>query len=103
VFGVVITLLGVVSALDTNRLGALDAIVGEFLLVLGGLFICVLVGYRMREQAESELARGLGNVAARQAWSVLVRYVAPVLLLLVLWVKVGPTWAAVKTLIGIAS
>ena len=81
-------------------LGAIDQIVGNFLIVVGGLGICALVGYRLRAAGDAELARGLANVAARRAWGVFVRWVAPALLLVVLWSTLGPTWRAVRTLVG---
>jgi NSS family neurotransmitter:Na+ symporter len=99
--GVVIALLGLPSAFNTNILGAADQIVSNFLLVVGGLSICVLVGYRVFAQADAELARGLPSAAARAAWATFVRYVAPVLLLVVLFFTVAPTWAAIRTILGL--
>jgi len=99
--GVVITLLGVPSALDTNRLGAADQIVGNFLLIVGGFFICMLVGYKLLREADAELARGLPHVGARRAWALFVRFVAPALLLVVMYTSLGSTWQALRTLLGI--
>jgi SNF family Na+-dependent transporter len=96
----VIAGLGVPAAFSTTFLGAIDQIVGNFLIVVGGLGICALVGHRLRVAGDAELARGLRNVAARRAWGVFVRGVAPVLLLVVLWSALGPTWRAVRTLVG---
>jgi len=99
--GTVIALLGAPAAFSTTWLGAIDQIVGNFLIVVGGLGICALVGHRLRTAGDAELARGLANPAARRAWSVFVRYVAPALLLVVLWSTLGPTWRAVRTLVGL--
>lgn len=99
--GVVITVLGAPAALDTNRLGAADQVVGNFLLLVGGFFICILVGYRLLPQADAELSRGLTHAGARRAWAMFVRYVAPALLLVVMYTSLGATWQAVRTLIGL--
>jgi NSS family neurotransmitter:Na+ symporter len=98
--GAAIAVLGAPAAFSTTLLGATDQIVGNFLIVVGGLGICVLVGHRLRAAGDTELARGLANPAARRAWGVFVRWVAPALLLVVLWSALGPTWRAVRTLVG---
>jgi NSS family neurotransmitter:Na+ symporter len=98
--GAVVTGLGIPAAFSTGLLGAIDQIVGNFLIVVGGLGLCALVGHRLRAEGDAELARGLSNAAARQAWGVFVRWVAPALLLVVLWSTLGPTWRAVRTLFG---
>ncbi len=79
-FGAVIALLGIPSAIDLNILNLVDKFVGSFLLVVGGLFTSLLVGYRILPQAQAELADGLESAGARNAWSFFVRYVAPVVL-----------------------
>ncbi|HSL84407.1 MAG TPA: sodium-dependent transporter, partial [Thermoanaerobaculia bacterium] len=99
--GGLITLLGVPSALDTDFLGALDQITGNFLLLLGGFFTAILVGWRAFPEADAELAQGLASPGLRRVWGVLLRYVAPVFLLAVLVTSAGPTWQAVKTLFGL--
>ena len=82
--GMVIAVLGIPSALDLNFLNVVDKFVGNFLLLLGGLFTCVLVGYRVLPEADAELAKGLSNEGPRRAWAGFVRYVAPPALLFVL-------------------
>ncbi len=99
--GLVTTLIGLRAAFDTDIVGASDQIVGNFLLLVGGFFICLLVGHRIRAQADAELAQGLPSTAARRGWLVLVRFIAPGLLLYILYGALGPTWAAFKTLLGI--
>lgn len=99
--GGTITVLGLPSAYSSDFLGALDQVVGNFLLLVGGLGIAVLVGWRLYSQAEAELAQGLESRALRRVWGVLLRYVAPVILVAVLIFAVKPTWAAVKTLLGV--
>jgi len=41
-------LLGVVPALDTDALGLMDKIVGEFVLLAGGLILALFAGWRLR-------------------------------------------------------
>lgn len=96
--GAVIAAMGVPAAFSTTFLGAIDQIVGNFLIVVGGLGICVLVGHRLHAAGDAELARGLADPAARRAWGLFVRWVAPALLLVVLWSTLGPTWRAVRAL-----
>lgn len=103
VLGIGITILGVPSAYDTNLLGAADQLLSNFLLLVGGFFICLLAGYRMPREAGAELARGLESVAARRAWAAFVRYVAPAILLFVLYFALGPTGSAVRTLLGMGA
>jgi NSS family neurotransmitter:Na+ symporter len=99
--GGVITVLGVPSALDLDILGAMDQLLGNFLLLVGGLGIALLVGWRIYPQAEAELALGMRSPSLRRLWGVLVRYVAPVVLVAVLLSSWRPTWAAVQTLLGL--
>jgi NSS family neurotransmitter:Na+ symporter len=94
-----IAMLGVPAAFNTTFLGNMDALIGQFLLVVGGFFTALLVGYRLLPQADAELAQGLSNVPARRAWAVLVRYVAPVVLFVVMYFMLGPTWTAIKGLV----
>lgn len=101
VAGGAITLLGVPSATNLDFLGAMDQITGNFLLLVGGLGIAFFVGWRIFPQAEAELAQGLRSPGLRKTWGVLVRYVAPVILVAVLVSAWPATWAAVRTLLGL--
>lgn len=98
--GAIITVLGVPAAFSTGFLGAIDQIVGNFLIVVGGLGLCALVGWRLRAAGDAELARGLANPVARRAWGVFLRWVAPALLLVVLSSALRPTWRALRSLVG---
>lgn len=103
VAGLLTAALGIPAAFNTTFLGAMDDFVGKFLLILGGFFTAILVGYKILPQADAELAQGLPNVAARKAWAVMVRYVAPVVLLVVLWFLRENVWAAIRNIVTFAS
>jgi len=100
--GFAITILGLPAAFNTTFLGNLDAFVGQFLLIVGGLCTAFLVGYRILPQADAELARGFENAGLRRIWAMLVRYVAPVVLIVVLGFLARPTWQAVVGLVTYA-
>lgn len=100
--GALIALLGLPAAFNTTFLGNLDTLVGQFLLMLGGLLTAILVGYRLLPQADAELAKGLHVEWLRRAWAFLVRYVAPVVLIVVLVFLAKPTWNAVVGLVTFA-
>jgi NSS family neurotransmitter:Na+ symporter len=98
VMGGVITLVGVPSAFNLNFLGAIDQVVGQMLLIVGGLFTAIFVGYKILPQADAELALGLENEMLRKGWAALIRYVIPVILVLVLYFSIPTVWAAVIAL-----
>jgi NSS family neurotransmitter:Na+ symporter len=100
VFGGLIALLGIPSALSLNFLDFADKFVGNVLLMVGGLFTSILVGYSILPQAQEELERGLKNAAARRTWVILVRYVAPPVLIIVLIFSIPATIEKFRTLIG---
>jgi NSS family neurotransmitter:Na+ symporter len=100
--GLTITVLGLPAAFNTTFLGNLDAFVGQFLLIVGGFWTALLVGYRLLPEADAELARGLGSVTLRRTWASPVRYVAPVVLLVVIGFLARPTWDALIGLVTFA-
>jgi NSS family neurotransmitter:Na+ symporter len=99
VFGFVIAVAGIPAAFNIGFLGAADTFVGNFLLIIGGFFTAVLVGYRLIGPADAELAQGLEDPRARVAWAFFVRYVAPVLLLVVIYFMLPTAWQAFITLV----
>ncbi|MCZ6755305.1 MAG: sodium-dependent transporter [Gemmatimonadetes bacterium] len=101
--GTIITIIGVPSALSLDFLGAADALVGNFLLILGGLLTAIFVGYVVLDKVDAELAIGLPNKSMRKAWAFMVRYVAPPILLGVLYLLIAPTWQAIRTLVGLGN
>lgn len=102
VAGGAIAALGIPAAFNTTFLGNMDTLVGNFLLIVGGFFTAMLVGYKMLPRAQAELAQGMESAVARSTWAVLVRYVAPVVLLVVLVFLAPPTWDAVVGLVTFA-
>lgn len=100
--GGIITVLGIPSAMDLEFLDAMDKLTGNFLLLVGGLGTAILVGWRIFPEADAELAQGLRSEGLRRGWGVLLRYVAPVILVAVLVSAVGPTWTAIRTLLGLS-
>ena len=95
-----ITLLGVPSAFNLNVLDVGDKLVGTVLLMVGGLFTSILVGYKILPEAEKELRDGLGNETAIMAWRFFVRYVAPPVLFVVLIFSVPKVVTAFGNLLG---
>ncbi len=83
VFGLVALALGIPSAFSLSFLNAMNKLIGDFFLVVGGLFTSLLIGYRILPQAKAELGRGLSSAVARDAWAVLLRYVIPPILIVV--------------------
>jgi NSS family neurotransmitter:Na+ symporter len=75
---ILIFLLGIPAALKTSWLSLADKIAGNFLLMLGGFFLTIYVGWFMKN-ALDELKKGLKIQAARP-WYVLIRYVLPVVM-----------------------
>ena len=97
--GTVVAMLGIPSALNTDFLGAADKFVGEFLLISGGFFDTILVGWKLLPIADEELAKGLDNVAVRRGWGMLIKFVIPpVLLFVLIFTIVRPTYDAIMVL-----
>lgn len=99
--GAIVTLLGVPSAFSLDFLDAMDKLLGNFLLLVGGLGISLLVGWRLFDRAEAELAQGLASPGLRKAWGVLLRFVAPVILVAVLVSSLPATWESIQKLLGL--
>lgn len=97
VAGIAIAIAGIPAALNTNWLGLVDQVVGNVLLIFGGLMTALLVGYAWSRGADEELAIGFGNVAMRRTWLWLLRVVVPIVLAIVLYysiVAIGPAYQA---------
>jgi neurotransmitter:Na+ symporter, NSS family len=81
--GAVIVLIGIPTALNITWLGIYDAITGQVFLVLGGLLISIFVGWRMADP-EGEVRRGAAEVRWLPLWRAWLRYVIPIVLVLIL-------------------
>jgi neurotransmitter:Na+ symporter, NSS family len=95
--GSVITLLGVVPALNTDALGLMDKIAGEFLLLFGGLILAVLAAWRIPEAVSDELLAGASPYWRRQVPRILavLRWLVPPVVAVVLLFSMRETAAAI--------
>ncbi len=99
-FGGGVAVAGIPSALNIDFLAFADKLVGNLFLIFGGLMISILVGYKILDQADEELAIGMESPVQRRVWAFLVRYVAPPVLLIVLFFTVPAVWDLFKVLVG---
>jgi neurotransmitter:Na+ symporter, NSS family len=97
--GALIALVGLWPALSLDALGAYDELTGQVMLPLGALGIALVVGWVMKNPIDEILvgssprARGILT-----AWLWMLRVVAPVLLVLVLWDTVPDAVRAIGAL-----
>ena len=98
--GVVIAALGIPTAFNLNILDVGDKLVGTVLLMVGGFFTAILVGYKILPEAEQELSDGLGNPKLIKAWTFFVKYLIPPVLAVVLVLSIPKVITAIKTLFG---
>jgi NSS family neurotransmitter:Na+ symporter len=101
VAGAFIALLGIPSAFNLNFLDVGDKLIGTILLMVGGLFTAILVGYKILPEAERELREGMDNPALIGAWKFFIRYLIPPVLVVVLIFSIPKLLTAVKALIGV--
>lgn len=99
VAGVTIFFVGLPSALSTNWLGLVDQVVGNVLLIFGGLMMAIVAGY-VWKGAEGELADGFPYPGLRKGWLWLLRLALPVVLLMVLVGALGVTLDMIRALGG---
>jgi neurotransmitter:Na+ symporter, NSS family len=97
--GVLISVAGLASALNSEILGLLDRIAGNLFLVTGSLFVSILVGWVVPQRSLAELEKGAGARSQRLAPAVmlLVRWVLPPAIALVLWFAAVETWVEVMS------
>ncbi len=100
--GVLIAIVGIFSALNTDFLGLADAIAGDLFLVIGALGLSIFVGWAMKADLATELARGAGEGFTRFIPGVvfLVKFVLPPVIAFVLWFALQDSWAAVVGFFG---
>lgn len=84
--GTLIALFGLLSASSLDILGLIDKIAGELFLVIGGLGMAILVGYRM-EGARAELETGASPLFMKLIPVVFVflKFIVPPILLVVIY------------------
>jgi neurotransmitter:Na+ symporter, NSS family len=97
VAGGVIAALGILPALDTDALGAMDAVASEIFLPVGGLFMAILVGWRMNDRLDA-FAEGASPAirALLPGWRWTLRLAVPPLLVIVLYQTIPAGIAAVR-------
>lgn len=100
--GVVIALLGILPALDTDILGLMDKVAGELFLVIGTLGIALFAGWVMKDQARDELAQGASPFWAAQVPRILgvLRYFVPPVVAVVLYFSIRETVEAVQAFLA---
>lgn len=100
--GAVITVAGIAPAMDTDALGLLDKIAGEFLLIAGGLALALLAGWKIRGEVQDELLTGASPWWQRQVPRILavLRFVVPPLVAFVLFFSLRETAAAVAAFLA---
>ncbi len=97
VMGVAIAVFGAPAAWSTDVLGVMDAIANNLMLLTGGLLLAVFVGWFM-EDPVSEARIGAEGVNWFFLWRALLRFVAPAVLLYVLWEAIPGTFASIRAL-----
>lgn len=99
--GAVIAIFGIWPALDLNALDAYDSLTGNVFLPLGALAMALLVGWVMKNPID-ELVRGSSDRfgGLYTGWLWMLRVVAPLLLLVVLWSTVPRALDAIRTLLA---
>ena len=103
ILAVVISLLGILCTLSMGEVlggfkifglgifGLLDFLSNNLLLPIGGVFICIVVGYIWGiQEAAEEISQGGGHTFfGREVWGWMIRYVAPVGILVILLMGTG--------------
>ena len=87
-----IWLLGLASAVNGNVLDFLDNLTTRYMLPIGGLLIAIIAGWWLKDADRVSGFKALPEKWGRQmeaVWTVLIRYVTPILVLLVILAKMG--------------
>jgi len=102
VTGAAITVLGILPAMDTDILGLVDKIAGEFLLVVGALALAILAGWRINAEVRDELLAGATPFWQRQVPRILavLRWVVPPVVAVVLFFSLRDTVLAVAAFLA---
>jgi NSS family neurotransmitter:Na+ symporter len=99
IMGVLITIVGIPSALSIDFLGLVDQLAANLFLVVGAFSLSIFVGWVMPDPI-GEVRKGAENIRWLPLWYAFIRYVVPPLLLFVLYFTVINTWNVVADMIG---
>ena len=99
VLAAVTAALGIPAALDLDWLGLMDQVAGNLFLVFGGLLLSLLVGWRMADPI-GVASEGANSTAWFSAWRWLLRFVVPIILVLVLLGSLSATLELVVAMGG---
>ena len=99
VMGCAITLLGIPAAWSLDILDVMDQVANNLFLLGGGLALSIFVGWTMKDPV-GEVKVGAEGVAWFFLWRALLRFVVPLMLLLVLYDSVPKTLMAIAGLFG---
>jgi NSS family neurotransmitter:Na+ symporter len=97
--GSIIMIFGIPSAYNQDILGLFDAIAGEFLLAVGAFFLAIFVGYRMANPRD-EVREGFKHEVLINGWFWLVRVLAPIILLIVIWDRGRNVISMIRGMLG---
>lgn len=97
--GLLIAAAGIPAAFDLDILGAMDQVATNVLLVGGGFGLAFFVGWVMPDPV-SEVRRGGGGGAWLPVWRWFLRLPALVLLGLIFFQLLAPTWEALRAAFG---
>ena len=99
IMGLLITIVGIPSALSIDFLGLVDQLAANLFLVVGAFSLSIFVGWVMPDPI-GEVSKGAENIRWLPLWYAFLRYVVPPLLLFVLYFTVINTWNTVADMIG---
>jgi len=97
--GVGIAVLGLPAAFSLDALSLVDQLAGNVFLVVGALSLSLFVGWTMDDPI-GEVRKGAGDVGWFPLWRQFLRWVVPVLLLLVLYKSLQDTWTMITGMMG---
>jgi NSS family neurotransmitter:Na+ symporter len=99
IMGLLITIVGIPSALSIDFLGLVDQLAANLFLVVGAFSLSIFVGWVMPDPI-GEVSKGAENIRWLPLWYAFIRFVVPPLLLFVLYFTVINTWNTVADLIA---
>jgi NSS family neurotransmitter:Na+ symporter len=99
IMGLLITIVGIPSALSIDFLGLVDQLAANLFLVVGAFSLSIFVGWVMPDPI-GEVRKGAENIRWLPLWYAFIRFVVPPLLLFVLYFTVLNTWNTVADLIA---